>query len=148
METPKEHHHSIFKVPALRLLLSAYFCIYCYVVANSLIPLPDQPPRIEFLGVAAITGGIILAIACLIAQHRGFWWLGLCFFPIAALQLIDKMKFLEMMLEPFTIERVTRYSLGLLLVLWFTPPIRRLFPITSNQSGQSKAKLLPSGLPF
>jgi len=124
----------------------AYFCIYTYVVIHSLIPLPDQPPRIEFLGVTCVTTGLVLAIGSLIGRHAGFYWLGLCFFPIAALQLIDKIKFLEMMLEPFTIERITRYSLGLMLLLWLSPPVHRLF--RERTVRKPHRPLLPQGIEF
>lgn len=123
-----------------------YFCIYTYVVVQSLVPLPDQPPRIEFLGVTCVAGGLVLAIASLIGRHRGFYWLGLCFFPLAALQMIEKIKFLEMMLEPFTIERITRYSLGLILLLWLSPPVNRLFD--QKPKNRQRRAMLPQGVQF
>ena len=131
-----------------RLSLAAYFVLYVYIVAHSLIPLPDEPPRINFWGVFCVVGGLVIAYHCLTSSYRLFLVSTWGFLLIAHWQLGKKIKFLEMMLEAKTIESVTRYSLGIIMLALLTPKAFRLFSKASKDFVRKKQLTTRKGFLF
>jgi len=138
----------LWRFNGLRATLALYFFVYAYVVAKSLVPLPDEPARINFLGVFCVTAGIIISFSFLIIRYRLFLGAVLCFLPLATHQLSNKIKFLEMMLESTDVVVVTRYSLGFVMLVLLTPPVLRMFdqPVSSYTS--TPPLFMKKGFPF
>ena len=137
-----------FKINTFRLFLSFFFFLYTYVVAKGLIPLPDQTPRINFFGVFCVSLGLVIAYHCLTSSYRLFLFGTWLFIPLALKQLTSKIKFLEMMLEPYLVQRVTYYGLVLVLLVLISPPALRLFNRSAREYKPSQPLFLKNGLPF
>ena len=138
----------LIRLDTFRLTLAIYFFLYAYIVARSLVPLPDEPPRINFWGVFCVTGGIVIGYHCITSSYRLFQvsiWL---FMPLAYWQLGKKIKFLEMMLEPKTIQVVTQYSLGLILFVLLMPKAFRVFNKSASEYQRADLLYLKKGVRF
>jgi len=146
-ETPT--HKPLIRFDWFRLSLACFFFLYVYVVAQSLIPLPDEPPRINFWGVFCIAGGMVIGIHMLTSSLRLFQvgtWL---FLLIAHWQMGKKIKFLEMMLEPKAVEVVTQYAVGVVLLVMLTPHAFRTFHQKAASLKRNEQPLLVKrGVPF
>ena len=132
----------------LRCLLAFYFCCYTYVVAIGMIPLPDEPSRINFYGLFCVTAGLVIAYHFLVSRYFLFYLSVLTFLPLAARQLATRIKFLEMMLEPNLLFRVTRYSLAVIALAMLMPPTWRLFRKKSSEYKRPSPLFFRKGVPF
>ncbi|MDJ0836988.1 MAG: hypothetical protein QNK37_10760 [Acidobacteriota bacterium] len=143
-----ESKNPLLRIDSFRLTLAVYFFLYAYIVARSLVPLPDEPPRINFWGVFCVTGGVVIGYHCLTSSFRLFLvgiWL---FIPIGYWQLGKKIKFLEMMLEPKTIQVVTQYSLGIVLFVLLMPKAFRTFHKGVSEYRRSDLLFLKKGVRY
>lgn len=137
--------HSSITIEWLRVALAAYFFVYAYIVARSLIPLPDQSLRIDFRGLMCVVLGLVIGFHCLTSSYRLFQ-IGTWFFLLMAYgQLTKKIKFLDMMLEPQTIETVTRYSIGLIMLVLLSPQAFRLFSKPASEYRRGKLLFVKRG---
>jgi len=141
-------HVSLIRIDVFRLTIASFFFLYAYVVAQSLIPLPDEPPRINFWGVFCVTGGVVIGFHVLISRYRlfliGTWF----FLLIAHWQIGKKVKFLEMMLEPKALEIVTQYALGVVLLALLTPRAFQTFDRAVSERDRTEALIVKKGIPF
>ena len=132
----------------LRCLLALYFLIYVYVVAHGLVPLPDQPPRIDFWGLLCITAGFVIAFHVMMSRYRLFWLSILVFIPFAARQLWKRSRFLEMMLESNDVEKTTMWTLGLIFLVLLTPRVFRMFNKPAREFKARPPLVYRKGFPF
>lgn len=148
MPGPIEESDSFFRFDLFRTLLAAFFFLYAWVVAQSMIPLQDQAPRIEFNGILGASLGLVIAWHCLTTRFRIFL-VGSCLFSIwvAFPQLEKKLRFLEMMLEPLLLEKVTYYGLGVVMLVMLTPKALSVFN-RSTQDYTAKKPLFFGNFPF
>ncbi len=131
-----------------RIFLGCYFFLYAYVVAVGLIPLPDEPPRINFWGVFLVSVGMVIALQCLVSRSRLFHLIVLGYLFIAQAQMGKRIKFLEMMLEPTSVEVVARYSLALLFVVLCSERAFRTFDQPWRTIENAAPPLFKKGFPF
>ena len=141
-------HAALVRFNSFRLSLAIYFFVYTYVVAQSLVPLPDEPPRIDFWGVFCVTGGIVLGYHALTSSFRIFQVITWLFLLIAHWQLGKKIKFLEMMLEPKALEAMTQVSLGVILLVMLSPRAFRIFDQKVSAYRRKGPLLTQKGVPF
>lgn len=137
------------KIDLFRLSLAVFFFLYAYIVAKGLIPLPDQAPRIDFRGVLCVTAGMVIAWFCLVSNYRLFLtgtWLFILW--VAIPQMEKRLNFLEMMLEPTSIEKVTFYGLALVMVVLMLPRAMQTFSAHSEEYKVDQPMLFKKGLPF
>ena len=143
---PQKEHKRPFSL--LRILLSFYFLIYTYIVAQGMIPLPDQPARINFFAVFCVTMGLVIAFHCLASSYRlfliGIW----AFMPFAIQQLNGKIRFLEMMLEPRQVQVILSYSLYGVLVMLLTPKVLLTFNKPVREYNPPRNLLLQKGMRY
>ncbi len=140
--------HSLVTIEWLRIALAAYFFVYAYIVAQSLTPLPDQSLRIDFRGLMCVILGLVIGFHCLTSSYRLFQ-IGTWFFMLLAYgQMSKKIKFLDMMLEPQIIETVTRYSLGLILLVMLSPQAFRLFSKPASEYKRDKLLFVKRGFNY
>ena len=114
-----------------------------------MIPLPDEPPRINRWGLMCVTIGLVIAYHCLVSRYRLFLFsIWMFYLGSAGGQMEKRIKFLEMMLEPKTLELLAYHGLGLLFLMLLLPKALKTF----NQSVQSyqpaPAPLFRKGFPF
>lgn len=133
---------------ALRLLLAAYFLIFCYVVAQGMFPLPDETPRIKYWDFAFSLLSLVIGFQMLISKYRGFLLASLLFLPFASWHLQTRAKFLEMMLESFRTETLLRYGLIGVALLLATPWSLRAFSKPASEFRNQKPMLFKEGLPY
>lgn len=140
--------HTKFPFSLLRVLLCIYFLLYAYVVAIGMIPLPDQPPRIDFFGVFCSSLGVVIAYHMLTSSYRlflvGVW----AFLPLAISQMNDKLRFLEMMLEPKLLQTTVAYSLYGIFLLLISPVAFRLFNKSVKEYNPPRHLLLQKGVRY
>lgn len=133
---------------SLRILLCGYFILYSYIVARGMVPLPDEPRRINFWGLFCVITGMVIAFQVLVNRLRLFQLSIIAFLPLAAWQLAGRTKFLEMMLEPNTIEKTTRYTLAVILLVMLMPRVFRLFSMSIKDYKASRPMFFKKGIPF
>lgn len=141
--------HNLIKWDGYRATLALFFFLLAWVLATAMIPLPDEPPRIQFKGVLCSSLGLVIAFHCLTSRSRLFlrltWvyiiWLA---FP----QLQKRLKFLEMMLEPTVLIKVTSFSLGLVLITLLLPRALQTFDRIGSGSNPKETAFLKKGFPF
>ncbi len=138
----------IFRFDLFRIFLGLYFLIYAYVVGIGMIPLPDEPPRIHFLSLFCLVGGVVIAYHSLTSRFRLFQMGVWLFIPIAIKQLHGKIRFLEMMLEPNAIQQTTQYSLVLVHLILLTPQAFRTFNRSAKEYQHSKPLVVGEGVRF
>jgi len=138
----------LFRFDLFRILLALFFFIYVYVTAQGLIPLPDEPPRINFWGVFLVSTGMIVSFFCLIGQSRLFHLFMFAYLFIAQGQIAKRIKFLEMMLEPSRIEEVARYSLALVFIALCSEQAFRAFDRSFKETNGPGLSLIKKGVPF
>ena len=146
--TDSPTHAALIRFDWFRITCAVFFFLYVYVVAQSLIPLPDEPPRINFWGVFCIAGGMVIGVQMLTSSLRLFQigtWL---FLLIAHWQIGKKIKFLEMMLEPKALESVTQYAVGMMLFVMLTPHAFRIFAAKASTVRERNPLLVRKGIPF
>lgn len=147
-QTLKQTQANPTNLNLFRLVFALFFLIYTYVVARGLIPMPDETPRIKALGVFCIAGGFVVAFHFLTSSYRlflvGTWF----FIPIAIHELQGRVRFLEMMLEPYQVEKITLFALHIILLALLSPLAMRSFTRTSDTFSHPKQLLLGKGIPF
>ena len=150
MSNPKKSHlHTLFpNFHWMRVPLSLYFLLYTYVVARGLVPLPDEPPRINFWGIFCATCGFVIALHFLVGRYRLFLCSVLVFLPIAAWQLSKRIRFLEMMLQPMDLEKVVWYSLGFVGLALLMPSAWAVFDKPLGDYKRSRPLFFNKGIPF
>lgn len=138
--------HTMFTL--FRVSLSFFFLLYAYIVAKGLLPLPDEPPRINFWGTTCLVGGVTAAFYCLVSEFR-FFLVGLwLFIPIAMSQMNTKIRFLEMMLEPHNVHIAAQYGLFAVFLALISPVALRTFHKPVSAYGAPRNLLLQKGIPF
>jgi hypothetical protein len=146
LSSQPQHIRSMFTL--YRVSLCVFFLIYAYIVAKGLIPLPDEPPRINFWGTACTTFGVVAAYYCLVSEYRMFLvglWL---FIPLAMSQMNTKIRFLEMMLEPHNPQIATQYGLFAVFLALISPVAMRTFHKPTSAYRSHHNLLLQKGIPF
>lgn len=146
---PKVKHGTVWKHRPewWRWLLAVYFAVYTYIVAQGLFPLPDEPNRIKFWPLALTVLGAVFALQILVNRARVFYLALLGFLVLSYFRLEDRIRFLEMMLEPFQYETWLRYS-HFAAVLLLTPWVWRSFPEKPTHTTKEKPVLFSKGIPF
>lgn len=132
----------------LRVVLAIYFLLYAFIVAKGLIPLEEQAPRINALGLTCVVAGFVIAFHCLTSTYRLFLVAVLVFIPIAVHQINGRIRFLEMMLEPYTVETILKYSLYGVMLLFITPKMFKSFSTPASAYKKSQKLLLGKGIPY
>ena len=140
--------HSLISFHPLRSVLALYFFVYAYVVARGMIPLPDEPPRINFWGLFCVTGGMVLAYQSLTTRYRVFLFMALPFLILATWQLGKRIRFLEMMLESNSVERMTQISLGVVFLTLLTPKAFLTFDRGLHSGSKNSKPPTKPGFPF
>lgn len=132
----------------LRIVLAIYFLLYAFIVATGMIPLEEQAPRIDSLGLFCVVAGFVIAFHCLVSRYRlfliGVW----VFIPLAIHQMEKRVRFLEMMLESYSVETILLYSLYAMLIVLISPLALRQFNLPASAYRKSKDLLLNKGIPF
>ena len=137
------------KLNRFRIFLSFFFFLYAYVVAQGMIPLPDEPPRINFRGVFCATAGLVIAYHCLVSRYRLFLVSVWLFIPMVAFAQMEKrIKFLEMMLEPMAIEKAAYYGIGLVYVVLLSPKALQTFDKSVREYRKRNPILFKKGFPY
>ncbi len=138
--------HSIFTL--FRVSLCLFFLLYAYIVAKGLLPLPDEPPRINFWGSACLVGGLVAAFYALVSQFRFYLIYMWLFLPIAMSQMNTKIRFLEMMLEPHNVHIAAQYGLFAVFLALISPVAFRTFHKPVSAYRPPRNLLLQKGIPF
>ena len=118
--------------------------IMALIVAISLPPLPEEPPRINYYGLLLVVGSLVAAVHLLRSKSRWVPLLMVSGFPLLAWYLANRVKLLQMILEPFLIEKVALYTLPLVFVYLMTPTVWRDF----NERSSIKPSPTQKGFPF
>ncbi|CAM2065941.1 hypothetical protein SCOR_11215 [Sulfidibacter corallicola] len=137
-----------FKPESLRILLAAFFLVFAFVWAQGLVPLMDEPPRVKYRELFFTATGLVFALQCLVNRYRGFWFMLVIYCPLSFMYLGDRIKFLEMMLEPTLNEQVLQYCLAGVLLTLLTPRAWRLFPRKFADYRPEPPLLFRRGFPF
>lgn len=142
-------HKPLFKFDWLRCTLCLFFLVYAYIIAQGLMPLPDEPPRIKFKELFCVVCGLVIAYYALVSRYRIFIPLVLLFliWP-ARIQLNERIEFLQMMLEPHRPENILRWALigvGLLIIL---PKSWRLFKASLKEAKIVRPRIFQQGFRF
>ena len=137
-----------YRLDLFRSVLAFYFFLYAYVVARGMVPLPDEPPRIHFLSLFCLVGAAVIGYHCLVSRYRLFQMGVWLFIPFALKQLYGKIRFLEMMLEPNNIQKVTQFSLVVMLLIFLTPQAFRLFNRGAREYKARRPMVMPEGMQF
>ncbi len=132
-----------------RIVLSAFFILYAYVVTHGLIPMEEVAPRIDFKGVLCVATFSVISFFCLVGRYRLFlissWlfmvWVG---FP----QMEKRMTFLEMMLEPLSLERAAYFGLAVVFLTLLSPRALQMFHVSASEYKAPAPLLFKKGFPF
>lgn len=127
-----------------RIAFAIYFLLLGWTIARGLPPLPEEPPRINFWGLALVTGCVISAIQMLTSRQRAVPLLILFGLPIAAWHLQKQVKLMQMIIQPHGIEDTALYTLPLIFLALLAPAMMREFDDTNPKA----PPLRRSGLPF
>ena len=148
-DSTKLTHKPLIRFDWLRMTLALFFLAYVFIVAKSLMPLPDEPPRIKFLEVLCVTAGLVLAYHALITQYR-IYILGVLAFLAwpARVQLNERIEFLQTMIQPHQVEVYLRWGLILGGLLVLLPKAFRLFHRSLKSVTTKKSRLFKAGVPF
>ncbi len=129
--------------------LALFFVLYAFVVAKGMIPLPDEPPRINKWGLFCVTLGLVIAFHCLVSRYRLFLFSIWMFYLWSAQgQMEKRIKFLEMMLEPRNIEVITYHGLGLVFLLLLLPKSLKTFNKSVKAYHPTPSPVFRKGFPF
>jgi hypothetical protein len=112
-----------------------------------MFPLADEPNRIKFWPLALSVLGAMITLQILVNRSRLFYLGLLSFFVLSFIRLEDRIRFLEMMLEPNTFEIWLRYSHGI-VVLLINPWVWRSFPEKPQLKASEKPVLMDKGIPY
>lgn len=145
----KQAHGSVWKHKPewWRVALSLYFAVYTYIVAQGMFPLPDEPNRIKFWPLALTVLGAVMALQVLVNRTRLFYFGLLGFLVLSYLRLEDRIKFLEMMLEPNQWEVWLRHSHAIIFLL-ITPWVWRSFSEKTSIEAGERPVLMRKGIPY
>ncbi|MCB1041456.1 MAG: hypothetical protein KDC35_00850 [Acidobacteria bacterium] len=116
-------------ISSLRALLAMYFVLLGGMVLWSIPPLPEEPPRINYLGLLLVVGCVLSVIHLFISKNRWVPLLMALCLPLAAKFLAQRIKLMLMLLEDPSIEKVYLYSLPLVFICLVSPPILREFDV-------------------
>lgn len=135
-----------FKFHWATAIAGVWFLVYLIVIAHGLQPLPDEPPRINFHGVANITGALVLAVAMFFDRSHGLQLGSLVFLAYAYWFIGERIQYFQMMLEPHRLEQNVQSSILVIALLLIVPSWRHF---SSDQSERPPGPmLLKKGIPF
>jgi hypothetical protein len=145
----KPMKHNLSKWDGYRAFLAFFFFLLSWVVAQGMVPLPDEPPRIQFTGVFCTVSGLVIAFHCLISRSRmalRLTWVFVIWFAFP--QLEKRLKFLEMMLEPTLLVKVTYFSLGFVMITLLLPRALQTFDRLGLAMEDDEPRIFNKGFPF
>lgn len=149
MSVSKAGEKEVARIKRFRVVLALFFAAYAYVVTRGLVPLPEVAPRIDFKGVLCVAAGTMIAIFCLLGRYRLFLlsvWIFMIW--IAFPQMEKRLTFLEMMLEPIALERVTYFGMAAIFITLMTSRAMRAFSASTREYEQPAPMLFKKGFPF
>lgn len=144
----KDNHEHRFQWSWLRALWCAYFLGVAAVIGSGLGPMPQEPPRVEFLGLALTVAATLIGAFFLVSRYRLFHLGVLAFLPLAAIYLNDHIEELKMLLQPTLLEKMTLYSLGWIFLSLLPPRVWRMFSRSAREYQPMMQSNGRKGIPF
>ena len=131
-----------------RYVLCVYYFAFSYICARSLFPLPDEPNRMKFWPLFLTVTAAVFALQVLVSRRRMFIVFNIIFLAIAWFRIEDRIRFLEMMIEPFYLETYLRYSLPIAALVLLNPWVFRSFNRKLSEGGPKPPLVFKKGIPY
>lgn len=129
MSRPPVKHVSMFKPEPVRVLMALFFMILAAFAGKGLLPLPEEPARVQFWDLTLTVTAFIIAMNVLVNRRRVFYLAVLLWLPLARWYVLDRLKELEMaLIEPGFGEAYLVYGIYAVGLIMLTPWVWRLFP--------------------